>query len=92
MEHLYYYCSERAYQVPHQLTHDTQLLTHIVLYSAIQVDVTGDDYQGQLPTAETYMAQLAGHAIAIDAAQMEELLVPQVLLHPNIYPSKQFSV
>ena len=33
------------------------------------------------------MAQLAGHAIVIDAAQMEDLLVPQVPLDPNIYSS-----
>jgi len=46
--------------------------------SCLQVDVTGEVYQGQLPTAETYMAQLAGGAVTSEALQMEQLLVPQV--------------
>lgn len=40
--------------------------------------MTGEVYQGQLPTAETYMAQLAGGAVTSEALQMEQLLVPQV--------------
>lgn len=49
-----------------------------------QVDVMGDDYQGQLPTAETYMAQLAG--IPQEAVHMEQL-VPQVMPSPPSFPA-----
>lgn len=42
-----------------------------------QVDVMGDDYQGQLPTAETFMAQLAGTHMPHDGMHIDQL-VPQV--------------